>query len=71
MLRDFLKRNNDIRYAFFPQLEDWQKNKVIIRFELDDRRQYELTNILKGYLPYYIDLKRHCLFYVVLPHIYD
>lgn len=69
-VRDFLKANPDVQWAYFPN----QEQKIIIRFWNNDKtgRDKELSALLKKLqLPYSIHMRTTGFFYLIQPHLYD
>jgi hypothetical protein len=73
-LRDFLRNNPDLQFAYFPHSRQKEFNqKILIRFDNKDKtnRDKELSTLLKNLkLPYYIRSLNSCFFFVILPNFY-
>ena len=78
-VRDFLKSNPDVQWAYFPN----QDQKILIRFWNDDQsealalrdrtgRDKQLSALLKKLkLPYSIHMRRTGFFYLIQPNLYN
>ena len=74
-IKDFLKKNPDIQWCYFPNHPDsLRRNRLIIRFWERDKtgRDKQLSKLLKAcHLPYVIHANKNCFFYEILPHVWD
>lgn len=74
-VRDFLKSNPDVQWAYFPTHPNPRnRQQIIIRFCNDDRtgRDKELSALLKKLkLPYSIHMRKTGFFYLIQPNLYD
>jgi hypothetical protein len=69
-VRDFLKSNPDVQWAYFPD----KNQQIIIRFWNDDKtgRDRQLSALLKKLkLPYSIHMRKTAFFYLIQPNLYD